>query len=314
MSVSLRENEAITPQVLPLPRGVTAKYRRTPIRRQPDSPEPLYNAYFDTSYGVRWITLSSNRSTRMTYDLVQALRQEQMEVERRMRADLGKGKQNEIRYQVLSSAHPKVFNLGGDLDYISKLIRTRDRESLVAFGRLCIDLIYKNATNYNCPVTTISLVRGTALGGGFEAALSGNILFAERQSKMGLPEVMFNMFPGMGAYQLLTQRLAPVQAQRLIQSGRTYTAEELYALGVVDVLTEEGEGEQAVWDYIRRHSKQSKGEWGLRRTMLSSNPIRYEELLESIEIWADTALSLDDTDMKHMAFLVRAQRAKSIEG
>ncbi|MDH3692415.1 MAG: crotonase/enoyl-CoA hydratase family protein [Gammaproteobacteria bacterium] len=311
MSVSLRENGTIAPPNLPHLRGAANQHQPSPGRSQP---ERLFDTYFDKSCGVHWITLKSGRTTRMTYRLVQALRQEQMEMERRIRADLGKGQQNEVRFQVLSSGHPGVFNLGGDLDYISKLIKSRDRESLVEFGRLCIDLVYKNATNYNCPVTTISLVRGTALGGGFEAALSANVLVAERQSKMGLPEVMFNMFPGMGAYQLLTQRLAPVQAQRLIQSGRTYTADELYELGIVDILTEEGKGEQAVWDYIRRHQKQSKGEWGLRRVMLSSGSIRYEELLESIEIWADTALSLDDADLKHMDFLVRAQRTRGIEG
>ncbi len=309
MSVSLRENEISTPPANA--RLLTKTELDRPNFNQKRS-NSLFHSYFSRGYGVQWITLDPKTATKMTYQLVQALREEQVEIERRIRTDLGRGDRNGIQYQVLASAHPTIFNLGGDLEYVAKLIRARNRDALVEFGQLCVDLIYTNATNYSCPVTTIALVQGAALGGGFEAALSANVLIAERQSTMGLPEVVFNMFPGMGAYQLLAQRLPPVQAQRLIQSGRTYSAEELHAMGLVDILVDTGKGEQAVWDYVRRHGKQSKGEWALRRTMLSSSPIHYEELLESVEIWADNALSLDTVDLRHMDFLVRAQRSRKI--
>ena len=55
-------------------------------------------------------------------------------------------------------------------------------------------------SSFNLPFTTISLVQGDALGGGFEAALCGDIIIAEKQARFGFPEVLFNLFPGMGAY------------------------------------------------------------------------------------------------------------------
>ncbi len=99
-------------------------------------------------------------------------------------------------------------------------------------------------------MTTIALVKGNAMGGDMEAALSANVLVTEKLVKMGLPEVMFNIFPGMGAYQFLNRRLSPVAAEKMILSGKTYTAEDLYEMGVIDVLADEGKGEQAVKDYI----------------------------------------------------------------
>src|SRR2546429_3764305 len=46
----------------------------------------------------------------------------------------------------------------------------------------------------------------------------------------------------------------------MILSGRVYTAEEMHAAGVVDVLAEDGAGEAAVQDYIRRHERRRRSE------------------------------------------------------
>src|SRR5438046_4433646 len=86
-----------------------------------------------------------------------------------------------IRYLVLASATPAVFGLGGDLDLFSSLIASQDRESLRAYAHLCVECVYVNATRLGqTGLTTISLVQGKALGGGLEAALSSNVVIAER--------------------------------------------------------------------------------------------------------------------------------------
>lgn len=275
--------------------------------------EDYLEQHFEPTYGVQWIAFKADGPTKMTRSLVRALRKTTTAVENRARRENSSAGELQIRYQVVASNIPGIFNLGGDLEYISSLIRDKDRANLIAFGRDCIELVYQTAVSYHLPVTTISLVQGTALGGGFEAALAANVLVAERGTKMGLPEVMFNMFPGMGAYHLLARRIPPVAAERMIQSGRTYTAEELYDRGIVDVLAEPGDGENAVWDYIKRQRRQSHGEWGLRRVVEATNPtLRLEDLIASIDIWADTALALSEADLKHMDFLIRAQKSKGI--
>ena len=64
----------------------------------------------------------------------------------------------------------------------------------------------------------------------WSSALSCDMLIAERQAKLGLPEVVFNLFPGMGAYTYLSRRIGSMKAEELIMSGRLYTAEEMLAL------------------------------------------------------------------------------------
>ena len=94
-------------------------------------------------------------------------------------------------------------SLGGDLTRFLQSIRTGNREWLYGYAKACIDVLYPNIVGYDLPITTISLVTGDALGGGFEAALSSHVLIAERGTQLGLPEILFNLFPEMGAFQLL---------------------------------------------------------------------------------------------------------------
>ena len=63
-------------------------------------------------------------------------------------------------------------------------------------------------------VRTIALVQGDALGGGMELALSCHTIVAEEGVGMGLPEVLFGLFPGMGAYSFLCKRVSPQLAER----------------------------------------------------------------------------------------------------
>ncbi|OGI57239.1 MAG: hypothetical protein A2V58_06475 [Candidatus Muproteobacteria bacterium RBG_19FT_COMBO_61_10] len=63
----------------------------------------------------------------------------------------------------------------------------------------------------------------------------------------------------MGAYTLLARRLDPARAEKIILSGKIYSAEELYEMGVVDVLANDGEGEQAVYAYIKKQNQANQG-------------------------------------------------------
>ena len=213
----------------------------------------------------------------------------------------------QIDYQVLTSADPSIFNLGGDLTRFLQSIRTGNREWLYGYAKACIYVLYPNIVGYDLPITTISLVTGDALGGGFEAALSSHVLIAERGTQLGLPEILFNLFPGMGAFQLLARRLGAGRAEKMISSGRMYSADELYEMGVVDVLAEPDEGESAVHSYIRAHRRRALGFAALRRVRDRLVPIIRDELMEVCDIWVDTALRLSEKDQKTMLRLLRGQ-------
>jgi DSF synthase len=212
-----------------------------------------------------------------------------------------------IRYFVVASRPTEIFNLGGDLRLIAGLVRTRNRFGLERYARHCIDVLYNNAIGYGLPIITIALVQGDALGGGFESALSCNVIVAERSTKFGLPEILFNLFPGMGAYSLLARRLDAVRAEKLILSGRVYSGAELHEMGVVDVLAEDGCGEEAVRQFIARQGRRHGALQAICQVRRRVLPLAYDELVDVSHIWVDTALSLGEADLRKMERLVTAQ-------
>jgi DSF synthase len=221
--------------------------------------------------------------------------------------ELVRRKQLPISYLVLCSNVPGVFNLGGDLNLFQHHIEQRDRAGLAAYAKACIDVLYANAVHLDLPITTISLVQGSALGGGFEAALSSSVLIVERGTELGLPEILFNLFPGMGAYSLLARKLDMRRAEELITAGRLFSAEELHELGVVDVLAEPGEGEKAVRQFIKQHRRSRNGLQAIARVREYLNPVTYEELMDIANIWVEAALNLTARDLRMMGKLVGAQ-------
>ena len=220
-----------------------------------------------------------------------------------------------IRYLVLGSRAPGVWNLGGDLELFAELIRRGDRTALARYAQACCEVGYTNATLYGLPIITVALVQGEALGGGFEAALSSNVIVAERSARFGLPEILFNLFPGMGAYTFLSRRVAPGLAERMILSGEIYTAEHLYQLGVVDVLAADGEGTDAVYAYTGRHGRRHRAHTALRQARWVTNPVSLEEMLRIADLWVDAALKLNEADLRKMTRLAMAQdRRRSRQG
>lgn len=218
------------------------------------------------------------------------------------------GTLHKAHYYVVGSRIPGVFNLGGDLALFMLLIRSREREALANYARLCIDNIYPRIHNYFCPtLTTISLVQGDALGGGFETALASDVIIAEESAHMGLPEILFNLFPGMGAYSLLARRIGMRKAEELITSGAILTGRELHAMGVVDVLAPDGEGRQITEEWIAANQKRRNGFQAVMAARGCVHPIEREELDRITDIWVDAALRLEDRDLKMINRIVRSQ-------
>ncbi len=171
-------------------------------------------------------------------------------------------------------------------------------------------MLYANLRGLDLPLITISLVQGDALGGGFEAAISSNVVVAERQARFGLPEVLFNLFPGMGGYSLLARRLGPVEAERLILSGKIYTAEELHEMGAVDVLCDEGCGEAAVYDVVEHYDRKFNSYMSVYRSRHQVFPITFDELSRIADVWVEAALRLDRDDLHKIELLAAAQRRR----
>jgi DSF synthase len=212
-----------------------------------------------------------------------------------------------LGWVVLGSRTQGVFSLGGDLTIFSSRIRAGDRDGLRNYAYSCVDISYRNATAYGGKAITVGLAQGDALGGGFESLLSCDVLVAERRARFGLPEVLMNLFPGMGAHAFLTRRLGSGAAVKMILSGEVFSAQAMYDMGIVDVLVEDGTGEAAVSDYIMRNQPRHHAQAAIYKARRRVSPVTLEELRDVTDIWVDTAMSLTERDLRRMQHLVSAQ-------
>ncbi len=217
-----------------------------------------------------------------------------------------------IKHVVLAS-DSDVFNLGGDLELFCQLIRKGDRNSLLNYARQCVRGVHAFHAGLGVGAHTIALVQGDALGGGFEAALSCHTIVAEEGVQMGLPEVLFDLFPGMGAYSFLCKRIAPHHAEKIMLEGNVYSSEELYKIGLVDVLVPRGEGPRAVEKVIRSNQRIPNARAAMHRVRSMTQPVTLEEMMSITEVWVDTALRLGEKSLRTMERLVRAQYRRNGE-
>ena len=221
-------------------------------------------------------------------------------------AAFGEGR-TPLKYLVLGSRAPGVFCFGGDLDLFNRLIRSGDRAGLVRYGYRCVEILHRNINALDLPILTIGLVQGAALGGGFEALLSFDHIIAERGATFGLPETMFGLFPGMGAHAMLSRKLGSAAADRIILSNKTYSAQEMYDLGIVHEVADDGAGLAATRAFFARNARRHAGLVGAKRAMRESCHVPLAELKRIVDHWAESALQLREQDLKLMQRLVSAQ-------
>ncbi|MFK4067253.1 enoyl-CoA hydratase/isomerase family protein [Streptomyces sp. NPDC029674] len=140
----------------------------------------------------------------------------------------------DARVVVLTSTHERAFCVGADLkerNSFSDAELRRQRPTTRASYTGVLEL----------PMPTVAAVHGFALGGGFELALSCDMIVADPTAVVGLPEVSVGVIPGGGGTQLLPRRVGAARAAELIFSARRVEAAEARELGLVDLLVAEGE-------------------------------------------------------------------------
>ena len=215
-----------------------------------------------------------------------------------------------VRHLVVTSDVTGVFNFGGDLSLFILLVRAQDFESLRLYGRRCIDMVWWLENAAERGVHTTVLVQGDTLGGGLESVMPFHKVIFERSAQAGFPEVLFNLFPGMGAWNFTIRKAGFVVANEMVLSGRLYTAHELQARKLVDIVVEDGGGDAAINHVIQSVDPRRRGILAALHAQRLAAPVTYESLAAVVDLWAETALTLTDRDLRLMERLARAQARK----
>jgi enoyl-CoA hydratase/carnithine racemase len=139
---------------------------------------------------------------------------------------------------VLTSSHERAFCVGADLKE-----RNTFTDADLARQRPVARAAYTGVREL--PMPAIAAVHGFALGGGFELALSCDVIVADETAVVGLPEVSVGVIPGGGGTQLLPRRVGAARAAELVFTARRVPATEALSLGLIDQLVDAGEDRTA---------------------------------------------------------------------
>jgi enoyl-CoA hydratase/carnithine racemase len=132
---------------------------------------------------------------------------------------------DEVRVCVIIG-NGKAFMAGADI----KEYATQSLEDFEEFQKKGYKL-YNGIEGNTKPI--IAAINGFAFGGGFEIALSCDIIVAAESAKMGLPEILLNLIPGGGGALRLARKLGSNIANEMVMTGRTVLAEEMHRLGLI---------------------------------------------------------------------------------
>lgn len=219
-----------------------------------------------------------------------------------------------VDFWVTGSLVPDMYNTGGDLRFFVECIQNGRREALRAYARACVDCVHAASRGFDTGAITLAMVEGSALGGGFEAALAHHFVLAQRDARLGFPEIAFNLFPGMGGYSLVARRAGMKLAEELIYRGESHTAEWHEQYGLVDVLFEPGHGYVSTRTFIDTLQPKLNGVRAMLRARQRVLQLPRSELMDITEDWVDAAFCLEPKDIAYMERLVMLQNRHNAAG
>jgi len=145
----------------------------------------------------------------------------------------------DARVLVVTGSGEKAFVAGADITEMQSM-RLEEARAFARAGHDTLDALEA------LPIPVIAAVNGFALGGGCELALACDFVYASESAKFGQPEVKLGVIPGFGGTQRLLRRVGSAMARELVYTGKTISAAEALALGLVNRVVPQAELKDAV--------------------------------------------------------------------
>ena len=212
------------------------------------------------------------------------------------------------KFLVVRSASDQVFSLGGDLVSMAETIENEGTDVLdrTAIGGATAS--YNLAVGFECCFITISLVRGRAVGGGFETARCCNVMTAETGAVFQLPEASVGLFPANGITTVIAPRIGHRLARRLALEMERFNTSTALSEGILDEVYEPGTGEAGVRALIGRMTPTHAARIAFERTLQRQNNISLDALIAETDFWAKTVRNIPPASLERMRRIGLKQR------
>ena len=135
------------------------------------------------------------------------------------------------------------------------------------------------------PLTTIAAVHGVTFGGGFELALTCDLIIADKMARFCFPELRLGLIPGFGGIPRLKRDLGNAVVRDLLLTGRSFNATKAQQIGLVSQVVSEGEAVRAA-----RATAAQMGKFDRETAIVAKRfikPIPEEELRREIDIFCE---------------------------
>jgi enoyl-CoA hydratase/carnithine racemase len=195
-------------------------------------------------------------------------------------------RQSEAHALIISSARTEGFCAGADLRELYRRTQGMDLDARLGGLHDFLERIHRvmNAIDA-APMTTIAAVNGLAFGGGFELALTCDLIVADKMARFCFPELRLGLIPGFGGIPRLKRDVGNAVVRDLLLTGRSINATKSQAVGLVSQVTSEGDAlriARATASQLRKFD---------RATAVAAKrfikPIPYDELRQEIEIFCE---------------------------
>src|ERR1700687_2674746 len=148
---------------------------------------------------------------------------------------------SQLRAVILTGAGDKSFSAGIDLGLVFEhLASNPNGERIRSMQRRLQNLICRLE---ELEKPTIAAIEGACVGGGLEVALGCDLRVSSTEAKFGFPEVKIGMLPDLGGTSRLPRLLGPTLAKEWILTGRQYSAQRAFELGLLNELTAPGQAQ-----------------------------------------------------------------------
>jgi len=190
-------------------------------------------------------------------------------------------KRTDLEAVILFSKKPGNFIAGADITLFQQCKNEAEAVELARGGQILLN------EWEDLPMPTVVGINGTCMGGGCELSLASSAIVMSNDpvARIGLPETLLGIIPGMGGCVRMPWKVGLAQAFDLILSGKTLTGEKAYKAGLADACIPKENFEESVYAWVKanlprlkkreRIAKEPKlgGMGGVVGAMLENNPI-----------------------------------------
>ncbi|MGH9735090.1 MAG: enoyl-CoA hydratase/isomerase family protein [Candidatus Acidiferrales bacterium] len=197
-----------------------------------------------------------------------------------------KSAEHEAHALIISSVRAEGFCAGADLRELYCEMQRVDAKQRARGVRDFLERIHRvmNALD-ETPLTTIVAVHGIAFGGGFELALTCDLIVADKMARFCFPELRLGLIPGFGGIPRLKRDIGNPVIRDMLLTGRSINAQKAQSIGLVSQVTAEGDVLRVARATAAQIAKFDRDTAAAAKQFIK--PIPREELQREIDIFCD---------------------------